>query len=142
MNHHVNWAYRPWTEEEEALVRAGFKRHSEAAGFTLKDKEPVCIVLHNDDDEMAATLKGEISFNWLYVDILYVDDAYRDKNYGTELMMAAEKLAKAKNLAGIHLHTLSWQAKPFYEKLGFELFGVLPDIVPGENRFYFLKRTS
>jgi hypothetical protein len=44
--------------------------------------------------------------------------------------------------AGCHhawLDTFSFQARPFYEKQGYRVFGVLPDYPTGQTR-YFLTR--
>jgi hypothetical protein len=37
------------------------------------------------------------------------------------------------------LDTFDFQVKAFYEKLGYELFGILDDCPPGHRR-YFLKK--
>jgi len=39
-----------------------------------------------------------------------------------------------------HLDTYSFEARPFYEKLGYELFATLEDYPPGCCK-YFLKKT-
>ncbi|MDB5536981.1 MAG: Acetyltransferase family protein, partial [Devosia sp.] len=41
---------------------------------------------------------------------------------------------------GIWLDTFSFQARPFYEKLGYSVFGTIPDYPPGGAR-YFLSKT-
>jgi hypothetical protein len=41
---------------------------------------------------------------------------------------------------GAFLDTFSYQARPFYEKLGYEVFGTLEDYPPGHQRFYMRKR--
>jgi hypothetical protein len=46
-------------------------------------------------------------------------------------------------LRGCHsafLDTFSYQARPFYEKLGYEVFGTLNDYPRGHQRFYMQKR--
>ena len=37
-------------------------------------------------------------------------------------------------------NTFDFQAPGFYEKLGFEVFGVLADYPPGHKRFFMVKR--
>jgi hypothetical protein len=36
--------------------------------------------------------------------------------------------------------TLDYQARPFYEKLGYQLFGTLDGYPPGYRQFYLCKR--
>ena len=43
---------------------------------------------------------------------------------------------------GAYLDTFSYQARPFYEKLGYEVFGTLDDYPTGHQRFYMRKRLS
>jgi ribosomal protein S18 acetylase RimI-like enzyme len=64
-------------------------------------------------------------WNILYVDVLYVEAAHRDKGYGKRLLDRAE--SESQKLGGYmsHLDTFDWQAKEFYEHLGYEVFGIL-----------------
>jgi len=39
-----------------------------------------------------------------------------------------------------HLDTFSYEARPFYEKLGYDLFATLEDYPPGYCK-YFLKKS-
>ncbi|MFM2303625.1 MAG: hypothetical protein RLZZ135_1035 [Cyanobacteriota bacterium] len=78
-------------------------------------------------------------WNILYVDILYVEDSHRGKGYGRLLLDRAE--SESKKLGGYmsHLDTFDWQAKEFYEHLGYEVFGILENCPPGHNRYYMKK---
>jgi GNAT superfamily N-acetyltransferase len=78
-------------------------------------------------------------WNVMYVDILYVDDSHRGKGYGKLLLDRAE--GKAKSLGGYmsHLDTFDWQAKEFYEHLGYVVFGILENCPRGHNRYYMKK---
>jgi hypothetical protein len=38
------------------------------------------------------------------------------------------------------LDTFEYQARPFYEKLGYQLFGTLDGYPPGYRQFYLCKR--
>jgi hypothetical protein len=40
----------------------------------------------------------------------------------------------------VYLDTFHFQARPFYERLGYQLFGTLPDSPPGGMRYYLYKR--
>ena len=78
-------------------------------------------------------------WNILYVDVLYVDDAHRGKGYGKQLLDAVED--KASRLGGYmaHLDTFDWQAKEFYEGLGYSVFGILGNCPRGHTRYYLKK---
>jgi hypothetical protein len=50
-----------------------------------------------------------------------------------------EQCAQGKGITNYHLETTSFQALPFYQKQGYEVFGQLPDMPPGHIS-YFLKK--
>lgn len=68
------------------------------------------------------------------IDILWVDDNYRSIGVGSQLMQKAQETAKEKGCSLIHLDTFDFQAKDFYLKHGFEVFGVLENCPPGHKR--------
>jgi GNAT superfamily N-acetyltransferase len=72
--------------------------------------------------------------------MLFVPESMRGRGVGTALLAAAETEARSRNCLGISVDTLSFQAAPFYEKLGFSIFGVLDDCPPGHRRLFFQKR--
>ncbi|MFP3012053.1 MAG: GNAT family N-acetyltransferase [Rickettsia sp.] len=57
----------------------------------------------------------------LYITSLFVDENHRNKKYGSILMEKAEELARERGCNFIALSTTDFQAKPFYEKLGYKL---------------------
>jgi GNAT superfamily N-acetyltransferase len=64
---------------------------------------------------------------------------YRGKKLGSALLDAIENEARKHNVHLIHLDTFDFQAKEFYEKKGYEVFGVLEDC-PAKHCRYYLKR--
>ena len=65
---------------------------------------------------------------------------HRGGGYGKALMEQAELIAVANECAGMWLDTYEFQARGFYEKLGFEVFGTLDDHPAGQKRFFLRKR--
>lgn len=103
--------------------------------------EQLAIVLR-DPDSGAVTggLWGQSVAGWLYVDLLVVPEAFRGQGLGSELLACAEKIARRRGCIGLWLHTGTFQAPGFYEKLGFTAFGTIPDYPPGHATVYYLKR--
>ncbi|WP_375319313.1 GNAT family N-acetyltransferase [Candidatus Tisiphia endosymbiont of Oplodontha viridula] len=73
------------------------------------------------DKNFVAGVKGVLMYGCLYVGTLWVSEDFRGQNYGTLLMSKAENLARERNCKFMTLNTTDWQARPFYEKLGFKL---------------------
>ncbi len=71
-------------------------------------------------------LWGKSMYDWLFVELLAVPETLRGTGTGTALMQQAESVAVSRGCVGVWLDTFSFQAKPFYEKLGYAEFGVLP----------------
>jgi len=85
-------------------------------------------------------LWGRCGYDWLFVELLAVPEEHRGANYGRALMEQAEAIARANDCVGIWLDTYEFQARGFYEKLGFEIFGTLDDHPVGQRRFFLRKR--
>ena len=103
--------------------------------------KPRLLVIPIRDD--AGTVRGGLwgctMFEWLNVQMLVVPEPLRGQGVGSALMALAEMEARARGCRGMHVDTFSFQAAPFYRKLGFSLFGVLDDYPPGHKQLYFRK---
>ena len=101
--------------------------------------EPVCVFVRDASGRVLGGLLGEIKWRWLYVSKLWLGDELRGQQLGTQLMERAEEYAWRKGCLGSHLSTFEYQALPFYEKLGYEVFGVLEGYPPGYRQYYLRK---
>ena len=100
---------------------------------------PVTIFLRDEAGDVVGGLLGHIKWRWLYVSKLWIADSHRGKGYGFDLMNAAEGFARSKQCVGSYLDTFEYQARPFYEKLGYTLFGTLEGFPPGYRQFFLSK---
>lgn len=100
----------------------------------------VALLLTNDQGEHVGGLWGRCAYDWLFVELLVVPDELRGSGYGKALMEQAEEIARATECVGMWLDTYEFQARGFYEKLGFELFGMLDDHPVGQKHFFLCKR--
>ena len=76
----------------------------------------------------------------LFISLLYVDEAYRNQNLASFLLQKVEAEAKEMGVKLAHLDTFDFQAKDFYLKHGYEIFGVLDDCPEGHQRYFLKKR--
>jgi GNAT superfamily N-acetyltransferase len=100
------------------------------------------IPIHETAGAVIGGLWGVTLFRWLEVEMLFVPEAMRGKGVGSALMAAAETEARSRDCVGILVDALSFQAAPFYQKIGFSLFGTLDDCPPGHQRLFFRKRLT
>lgn len=73
------------------------------------------------------------------VSVLWVDEAYRKQGLGSQLLQEVEREVTENGCTIILLDTFDWQAKGFYEKNGYTVFGALEDCPKGHFRYYMKK---
>jgi GNAT superfamily N-acetyltransferase len=92
------------------------------------------------DGSLRGGISGVVNWNWLHVQLVWVDASLRHGGLGSKLLRAFEAAGMERGCRMAHLDTFSYQARPFYERHGYELFATLEDYPPGQSR-YFLKKT-
>jgi GNAT superfamily N-acetyltransferase len=98
------------------------------------------IPIRDDAGNVAGGFWGCTLFQWLHVQLLFIPEPLRGRGIGSALMKSAETEARKRGCIGAHVTSFSFQAGPFYEKLGYTLFGLLDDYPPGHNLLYLRKR--
>jgi ribosomal protein S18 acetylase RimI-like enzyme len=78
-------------------------------------------------------------YGFLHIDLLFVPEAMRGSGTGRTLMSQAEDEAIRRECRGVWLDTFSFQARGFYEKLGYTVFGEIENHPPGHSRFFLRK---
>jgi GNAT superfamily N-acetyltransferase len=129
---------QPTPEDREAVL-APLRAYNEAA-FGPGRAEPLAILLHNDEGQTIGGLWGRSNYDWLFVEYLALPEAVRGQRLGSRLVAEAERIARERGCCGIWLDTFAFQARGFYEKLGFTVFGTLEDHPRGSRRFFLSKR--
>jgi GNAT superfamily N-acetyltransferase len=90
-----------------------------------------------------AILGGAIArffHGWIYVDLLWISEHLRGRDIGKQVMDKLEAHARSLGALGVHLATYSWQARPFYEKRGYRIFGEISPYPEG-HACYWLSKT-
>jgi GNAT superfamily N-acetyltransferase len=100
------------------------------------------VVIHDEKNEVIGGLSGYTSRGWLFIDHLVVPEAHRKKGIGTEIMRMAEEEAISRGCTDAWLNTFEFQARGFYERLGYVCFGELPNYPFGFSRFFMNKSLS
>jgi len=90
-------------------------------------------------DEILGGVDGYTHWQWLYVSHLWVRDDVRGVGVGSHLMSTIEAQARDRECSRAWLDTFSFQAPGFYESIGYQRFGELPDFPPGSLRHFLWK---
>lgn len=91
-------------------------------------------------NEVVGGLWGRTFWGVCHVDVMFVPESARGAGLGARVMQAAEAEAIRRGCRLIHLDTYAFQARPFYEKLGYTVFGQLDGPPPIYPRYYMHKR--
>jgi len=92
------------------------------------------------ENKVVGGIIGDVFGKYAYVAQLWVVESLRNKGYGTRLLNMLEEEATELGCEYAHTDTYSFEARPFYERNGYELFGTLDDYVKGHSKC-FLRKT-
>jgi len=102
----------------------------------------VLVIAKDQEGSIIGGIHGELYWEWLHIDTLWVDEQYREQGIGSDLLKQIEASAVSKGFYGCHLETTDFQAMEFYRKNGYEIFGELDGKPKGHTWFYMKKRLS
>jgi GNAT superfamily N-acetyltransferase len=127
------------TPADEKAILDGLIAFNEKAGGPI-GYQPMAILLKDDAGTVQGGLVGRVVYDWLFIELLHLPETARGEGLGTSIMLQAEDFARARGLAGVWLDTYHFQARGFYEKLGYTIFGTLEGHPRDGRRFFLEKR--
>lgn len=104
--------------------------------------EEVNLCVKDRGERIIAGLNSVICWNWMEIDILWVDDEHRRSGHGKRLLEEAEEIARSKQCTFIKLNTFSFQAPEFYKKYGYKEMAVIENAPLGSKHYYFIKELT
>lgn len=127
-------------EQNEARLISLLSENQEAEKNIPAEKNTTFSLALYDDDRYIGGITANKWMNATHVSLLAINAAYRGQGYGTALLEKAEAFAKDSGSKLITIHTQDYQAKSFYEKFGYHVFGQLADTpFKGTTKYYFVK---
>lgn len=76
----------------------------------------------------------------MHIDALWVNEKYQKRGLGSRLLKEVEAVAAENGCTLAHLSTFDFQAKDFYIKHGYEVFGTLENSPERHCRYYLKKK--
>ncbi|WNJ91096.1 GNAT family N-acetyltransferase [Bosea sp. 685] len=129
----------PDQDETRMAVLRGLSAHNEAK-IGPRNTKPLAISVRDESGAIVGGLVGELKWEWLHVDLLWVDGGHRGAGFGEALVAQAEQTARDHGARGVYLSTMSLQAPDFYPRLGYRECGRMEDYpVAGHRIHHFTK---
>jgi N-acetylglutamate synthase-like GNAT family acetyltransferase len=92
-----------------------------------------------DGEKVVGGVVGECWMNVLFIQLLWIDDAYRGSDIGTRIMAEIEDQARNFGAVRAYVDTMSFQAPDFYRKCGYEEFGSIVGYPENVTRHWLTK---
>ena len=130
----VTIGLRAYNDSKSAVLR-GYRDRGEDKAV------PFDLYAYDDEGGLTGGIVADTWGAWLAIDLVWVREDQRRSGLGADLLRRIEERARdERGCVGVRLDTWGFQAKPFYEKQGYTVFGVLEDYPPGETEYLLSKR--
>jgi GNAT superfamily N-acetyltransferase len=100
---------------------------------------PLNLLVRGQGGAIRGGLLGNLWGGWLRLTHLWIDEPYRGRGLGRRLLEAAEQEAAEMGAQGCFLSAFDFQFPGFYRRLGYEVYGELPDHPPGHTTYHLRK---
>ena len=128
-------------DEVRKLIVAPLVEYNESKAGPSHNR-PLAVVLRDKDQVVVGGMWGATGYGWLFTQLLVVPASMRGHGIGTKIMQRAEQEAIARGCHSAWLDTHEFQAKAFYEGLGYVAFAELPNYPTGFARVFMKKSLS
>jgi GNAT superfamily N-acetyltransferase len=123
------------SETFDALLQGMKAFNREIAGIAPSQKFNVA--MRDENGRVVGGVAATLSSDAMYLDIVWADESVRGKGQGRAMLEMIEAEGRRRGARYAWLYTMSWQARPFYEKLGYTCIGEMP-YMGEKHRQYFM----
>ena len=132
----MNIIHHPGDKEKTAIIDSLWSHN---ALYHPVDITPLIISFTDDLGIVKGGLIAQTWWGTLEIQYLWVDEEFRGQGYGKHMMEKVEEEARKRNCHMAYVDTFDFQAKAFYEKLGFTEYGSLSGYAHKFCRHYLSK---
>lgn len=128
----------PPQDDDFNALRAGLTTFNESfTGDVFREK--ITSFVKDDSDKIVGGILGEINWNWMHIQGLWIDESLRNGGWGLKLLSSMEEYALNQNTIHVRVETTTFQALGFYLKAGYSVFGELEDMPVGHTSYFLQK---
>ncbi|QBY02960.1 N-acetyltransferase [Thalassotalea sp. HSM 43] len=129
--------------EELKTISLGIQSFNEqhlAKDVVYEPDSKFAVFAKDSDGQIIGGIRANAFWNYCIIELLWLSDQARGQGVGSKLMKQAHQFAKQQGFAYVRTETVDFQAKPFYEKLGYQVYGELVDCPMGHTTYCLLKK--
>jgi GNAT superfamily N-acetyltransferase len=130
------------TEQEVNLVQAklyDFCQDQTGAEYGRPGIE-ISLVLKDSQGNVVGGIGASTVMRVMFLEVLWVANEHRKMGYGTDLVLAAERIGLEQGCITSQTWSLSFQAPGFYQKIGYQVLGVYDGYSDGITETVLMKR--
>lgn len=128
----------PPDKETIADLGAGLRAYNEHFTGPSEFVEYV-VTLRDTNGKFLGGVYCDLYWSALFIKWVWIDESLRKSGLGTKMIADAEAEGRRRGATMAHLDTFSFQARGFYEKLGYTVFGTLDYPSTNLQRHYMSK---
>lgn len=127
-------------QNDNNIVRTGIIDFNESA-LKFKSKS-ISIFLKDSNKKVHGGILTWLNSDSIYIDVLWIDEKFRQQGYGTKLLQAAENEGSRHSCRFCMVDTFGFQAEEFYQNHGYEMIGEIKNYVQEYSRIFFRKNLT
>ena len=125
-------------EAQRLAVLAVLQQFTRDTVPTLDNQDFAALAIGHEGDVVGGLIASS-RWGGFHIEMIALPPALRGKGIGSKLLDLAEQEARSRGCHHMLLDTQASQAKPFYERHGFEVFGQIDGPAPYYPRFFMQK---
>lgn len=129
-------------KEDLKVLSDGIKSYNQLYipdNVVFEEDTKFAVFAKDDNGKVLGGIRACGYWNYCILELLWLSEKTRGLGVGSKLIQAFEKFAANKGFNYVRTETISFQARPFYEKLGYTVYGELPNYPKGHTTYCLYK---
>jgi len=127
------------TPQEAALVQRKLVEFSDSH-TAPRDGRDIGVVLRDENGDVVGGVRAYKVWDRLKIDAFWIREELRRNGWGTQLLDRVENIARDLGCRNSILDTFDFEARGFYERNGYVVYGETKDFPEGHSQFHLKKR--
>jgi GNAT superfamily N-acetyltransferase len=109
----------------DQAIHAGLRAFNRAI-VNWPERQRFNVVLRDTEGRVHGGILASVNFDVLVLEDVFVEETWRRGGHGAKMMAVAEEEGRRRGARLASVSTFNWQARPFYENLGYTVYAQLP----------------